>query len=107
MPLTNETESVTVNRLRAMSSNCCDPLEPAPAMAPSWPLPTDPMLILPIGWLWTNDRLESSVGGAPVIIHFARVNPPRSVLITEELNVCVSDRKSTRLNSSHLGISYA
>jgi len=32
--LVTETVSATVNRLRAISSNCCDPFEPAPAIAP-------------------------------------------------------------------------
>src|SRR5436309_8620400 len=53
-------------------------------------------------------REEFELGEAPVIVSVARLAPNRGhELLLEGFRLLLRDRKSTRLNSSHVKISYA
>src|SRR5205814_9582390 len=96
-------------------------LHPSPSPPPSHSFPTRRSSDLPVGvtsnWLVSREESEPHLKSVPASIGhdpgLKTLVPSRlcascvSKLIQPRLLVYPQDRKSTRLNSSHLGISYA
>src|SRR5262245_63095414 len=58
--------------------------------------------------IWSREALGGAAEGEPSQPSAgAAVAPPRNRSMNETQTLLLRDRKSTRLNSSHLGISYA
>src|ERR1039458_9123523 len=65
-------------------------------------------MILPPGWIALAEGLKGQEGGSAAADAMAfRVGDHEPGDITRQTAAVGADRKSTRLNSSHLGISYA